>query len=101
MNLKEFIFNVKSNNLKLYYGSSYIVICDEKKKHKIYSNDLKNNIISLHLKGVSINYLSKKYDVSTSTIYNWIKKYKLENKIKELENNNIKYKKIEEIVNSK
>lgn len=100
-NLEEIVLNAKNRNIKLYYSNNNIVIYNEQKKHIVYSDSLKNEIILLFLKGVSVKYLSKKYHVSASTIYLWIKKYRFENKLVELENNNKKYKKIEQIVNSK
>ena len=71
-------------NLKISKNNTYI---------KPYKNETKEKIIKLYNKGYKVSKLSKKYSISKSTIYNWIKMSKLNIKIK-------KYDAIEKIVNS-
>lgn len=40
-----------------------------------YSENLKQKIFGLYYLGHSVNELSKKYYISKSTIYNWIRNY--------------------------
>lgn len=41
----------------------------------LYSENLKQKIFVLYYLGHSVNELSKKYYISKSTIYNWIRNY--------------------------
>lgn len=52
----------------------------------LYSENLKQKILTLYHLGHSVNELSKKYYISKSTIYNWIRNY---SPYKDLYNNEI------------
>ncbi len=99
--IKEITLNSKYIVKKIYYSNDQIIVYSESISHKVYSNDLKNKIIASYLKGISVKYLSKKYNINSQTVYSWIKNYKIKNKIIQLETNNKKYNEIEKIVNSK
>jgi transposase len=49
-----------------------------KKTDKNFSVDFKKTIVKQYFYGAKVNYLSKEYNVSKVTIYNWIKKYPLD-----------------------
>ena len=51
-------------------------MCLKMAKHgKRYNEEFKITIVDLYNSGSSVANLSKEYDVSTPTIYNWIKLY--------------------------
>lgn len=89
-------------NDKFQIVNNYYIVKNNLKvnrKHKIYSEKLKEKIIKLYNDGESIKSLSELYEPSYTTIYNWIKIDKYENRLKTMEIKTKKYDKISKIVN--
>ena len=65
---------------------------------KIYSSKLKDKVIALYLQGVSVKTLQKEYGVSQSSIYSWVKQYRMNSELKKREELLQKYFEIEQII---
>ena len=51
------------------------------KRGKRFSPEVKSMVVKEYLNGTSASVLKDKYDVSEPSIYNWVKKFKEENKL--------------------
>ncbi len=98
---EELMLSSSSSKVRLFYCNSCVAVCEEKLVRKKYLKDFKDQLVSEYLNGVTVCYLSKKYDISPSTIYYWVNQYKINKRLLECETAHQKYKKIKEIVNSK
>ena len=65
---------------------------------KIYSSKLKDKVIALYLQGVSVKTLQKEYGVSQSSIYSWVKQYRMNCELQKREELLQKYFEIEQII---
>lgn len=99
--LQKVILDKKCKNIELYYCNSHMIIYNEKIQNKTYSEKLKTEIVTMYQKGISVSYLTRKYNISPSTIYLWIRKDKVEKKLTDYEQIHNKLKEIREIMDSK
>ena len=91
------LFNSKTIDSIFYFKNNMFNMNINYKKQSIhvkpYDNIIKEKILKLYNSGKSVSYLSNNYNISKSTIYNWIKE---KNVLSTIE----KYNKIERIVNN-
>lgn len=61
---------------------------------KVYEESFKKQIVDLINNGKSIYQTSKEYDLSTSTIHNWVRKYNNSGSFKDADNRTEEEKKL-------
>lgn len=63
-------------------------------KKAVYEDSFRKQIVELINNGKSINQISKEYNLSTSTVHNWVKKYNNSGSFKDADNRTEEEKKL-------
>lgn len=92
----EYIWNGERKCFSFYSMKDFTIFYGVDKK--IYSSKLKDKVIALYLQGVSVKTLQKEYGVSQSSIYSWVKQYRMNCELQKREELLQKYFEIEQII---